>query len=61
LQQDIDREILKALSSSNIAPDEEEAFFISFIPTVRRMSEEEKLDFRMNVLQLIKDINKRRK
>ena len=61
LQQDIDREILKALSSSNTAPDEGEAFFISVIPAVRRMSEEEKLDFRMSVLQLINDINSRRK
>jgi len=52
---------LKALSSSNTAPDEDGAFFISIIPTVRRMSEEEKLDFRMSVLQLIKDINNRRK
>jgi len=34
LQQDIDREILKALSSSNTAPDEDEAFFISIIPAV---------------------------
>jgi len=49
------------LSSSNTAPDEDEAFFISIIPAVRRMSEEEKLDFRMSVLQLIKDINNRRK
>jgi len=61
LQQDIDREILKALSSSNTAPDEDEAFFISIIPAVRRMSEEEKQDFRMSVLQLIKDIKNRRK
>jgi len=50
---------LKVLSNSNAAPDEEEAFFISVIPAVRRMSEEEKLDFRMSVLQLIKDINSR--
>jgi len=60
LQKDIDREILKALSSSSTAPDEEERFFISIIPAVRRMSEEEKLDFRMSVLQLIKDLNDRR-
>jgi len=52
---------VKALSSSNTAPDQDEAFFISVIPAVRRMSEEEKLDFRMIVLQLIKDINNRRK
>jgi len=56
LQQDIDREILKALSSSNTAPDEDETFFISITP-----AEEEKLDFRMIVLQLIKGINNRRK
>jgi len=61
LQQDIDREILKALSSSNTAPNQDEAFFISVIPAVRRMSKEEKLDFRMSVLQLINDINNRRK
>jgi len=61
LHQDIDRERLKALSSSNSAPDEDEAFFISVIPAVRKMSEEEKLDFRTSALQLIKDINNRRK
>ena len=61
LQQDIDREILKALSSSNTAPDEDEALIISVIPAVRRMSEEEKLDFCMSVPELIKDINNRRK
>jgi len=41
----MDREILKALNSSNTAPDENEAFFISVIPAVRRMPEEEKLAF----------------
>jgi len=61
LQQDIDREIVKALSSSNTAPDEDGAFYISIIPAVRRMSEGEKLDFSMSVLQLTKDINNRRK
>jgi len=60
LQQDIDREILKALNSSNTAPDVDEVFFISVIPAVRRMSEEKKLDFHMSVLQL-KDVNNRRK
>ena len=60
MQQYIDREIFKALSSSNTAPDEDEAFFISVIPAVRRISEEEKLDLRISVLQLIKDINNRR-
>ena len=61
LQHDIDREILKALSSSNTAHDEEESFFFSVIPAVRRVSEEEKLDFHMSALQLMKDINSRRK
>ena len=61
MQQDIDREILKALNSSNTAPDEDEAFFISVIPAVPRMSEEKKLNFPMIVLQLIKYINSRRK
>jgi len=60
LQQDIDREMLKALSSSNTAPDEDGAVYISIIPAVRRMSEEEKLDFSVSVMQLIKDINNRR-
>ena len=61
MQEDIDRKILKSLSSSNTVPDEDEAFFISVIPALRRMSDEEKLDFPMSVLQLIKDINNRRK
>jgi len=61
LQQDIDTEILKVLRSSNTAPDEDEMFFISVILAVRRMSEEEKFDFCMSALQLIKDINNRRK
>ena len=52
---------MKALSSSNTAHDEEESFFFSVIPAVRRVSEEEKLDFRMSALQLMKDINSRRK
>ena len=50
LEQDIDRESLKALNSSNTVPDEVEVFFISVIPSVRRMSEEEKLDLPMSVL-----------
>jgi len=48
-------------TESNTAPDEDEAFFISVIPALRRISEEEKLDLLMSVLQLIKDINNRRK
>ena len=59
LHQDIDREILKVFNSGNSAPDEDEAFFVSIAPAVRRMSE--KLDFRMSVQQLIKEINNIRK
>ncbi|KAL4104697.1 hypothetical protein QTP88_019979 [Uroleucon formosanum] len=55
-QEDIDRQILKALENP---PDEDEAFFISITLSVRKMSDEDKLDFQMNVLQLIKDINRR--
>lgn len=61
LQEDIDQEILKALRRTKTTPDEDEAFFISITPTVRKMSEEDKLEFRMGVLQLIKDINSRGK
>jgi len=35
-------------------------FFVSIIPALRRISEDEDLDFRMSVLQLIKDINRRK-
>ncbi|XP_018580147.2 uncharacterized protein LOC108917847 [Anoplophora glabripennis] len=61
LQEDMDQEILKALRSTKTAPDEDEAFFISITPTVQKMSEEDKLEFRMGVLQLIKDINRKGK
>lgn len=39
--------------------DEDEAFFISVLPHVRSLSQDEKLDFRMGVLQMIKDAKKR--
>jgi len=48
------------LRSSNTARDGVEAFFISVTPAVRRMSEEEKLEFRV-CPTVIKDINNRRK
>ncbi|KAK9688508.1 BESS motif [Popillia japonica] len=56
LQEEVDQRILRALEHP---PDEDEAFFISITPSVRKMSEEDKLEFRMNVLQLIRDINRR--
>jgi hypothetical protein len=54
LQDSIDREILDAL---NKPPDKDEAFFISITPAVRKMSDKDKLDFKMQVLQVIKNIN----
>jgi hypothetical protein len=61
LQQDIEREMLKALRDVNTAQDEDEAFFASLIPSVKRMSADEKSDFRIIVLQTIKDFDNRRK
>ncbi|CAH1984152.1 unnamed protein product [Acanthoscelides obtectus] len=58
LQEDVDKRILTALEKP---PDEDEAFFLSITPSVRKMSEDDKLEFRMNVLQLIKNINMRNK
>lgn len=53
----IDRAILereKVARKTKI--DEDEAFFVSITPSVSGMSEEQKIEFRMGVLQLIKDI-----
>ncbi|CAG5119798.1 unnamed protein product [Candidula unifasciata] len=57
LQEDINTTDLAALKNTI---DEDEAFFISVIPSVRKMSEEDKLDFRINVLKVIQDINRRK-
>ncbi|CAH2003212.1 unnamed protein product, partial [Acanthoscelides obtectus] len=54
LQEDVDKRILKALENP---PDEDEAFLMSITPSVRQMSEDDTLEFRMNVLQLIKKIS----
>jgi hypothetical protein len=54
---EIDRKILKSLEK--IEPDEDEAFFISVLPSVRQFSADDKLDFRMIVLKAIKDIKTR--
>ena len=51
LQEDVDRQLLKALQNT---PDEDEAFFMSITPSVRNMQEEDKLEFGINVLQLLK-------
>ena len=47
LQEDVDRQLLKALQHT---PDEDEAFFMSISPPVRNMQEEDKLAFRSNLL-----------
>lgn len=57
LQEEVDRRILTALEKP---PDEDEAFFVSITPTVRKMTDEEKLEFRMEVLQVIQRIQKRK-
>ena len=46
---EIDRKILKLLEK--IEPDEDEASFISVLPSVRQFSADDKLDFRMIVLK----------
>ena len=51
---EIDRKILKLLEK--IEPDEDEAFFISVLSSVRQFSADDKLHFRMIVLKAIKDI-----
>ncbi|XP_063223111.1 uncharacterized protein LOC134531343 [Bacillus rossius redtenbacheri] len=40
-------------------PDEDEVFFISITPAVQKMSANDKLEFRMGVLGLIRDINRK--
>jgi hypothetical protein len=53
---EIERKILK---SEKIEPDEDEAFFISVLPSVRQLSQDDKIDFRTAVLKAIKDIKTR--
>lgn len=54
---EIDRKFLKSLEK--IEPDEDEAFSMSVLPSVRQLSADDKLDFRMAVLKAIKDIRTR--
>ncbi|KAF5277504.1 hypothetical protein FQR65_LT03842 [Abscondita terminalis] len=56
----IEEEILKKLRESSPPPDEDQAFFQSVIPSVRKMSEDEKMEFRMGVLQLLHKIKQKR-
>lgn len=56
----IESEILKRLKESSVPVDEDESFFNSMVPTVRKMSDDEKLEFRMGVLQLIQKIKLKR-
>ena len=54
---EIDRKILKSLEK--IEPGEDKAFFISVLPSVRQFYADDKLDFRLIVLKVIKDIKTR--
>ena len=54
---EIDRKILKSVEK--IEPDEDETFFMSVLPSVRRFTADDKLDFRMIVLKVTKDIKAR--
>lgn len=56
LQEDLDKELV-SFNKANL--DEDEAFFISVLPSVRRLSEDSRLEFRMGVLQLLKEMNAR--
>lgn len=56
----IETEIIKKLKESSTPPDEDESFFNSIVPTIRKMSDDEKLEFRMGVLQLIQKIKLKR-
>lgn len=58
LQEDVDKRLLQALQNP---PDEDEAFFISITPMVQKMTDEEKLEFRMSVLKLIQNINRQKR
>lgn len=59
-----DKAILKALEATSQPPppeiDEDSAFFKSVTPAVRNFTEDEKLEFRMGVLTLIKQIKAKR-
>ncbi|GJQ70291.1 hypothetical protein Trydic_g22729 [Trypoxylus dichotomus] len=60
---DINKTTLKALKTAHLSPpdmDEDTAFFKSLVPTVNKFSEDEKLEFRMGVLTLIKGIKQKR-
>jgi len=54
---EIEKKILKSLEK--IEPDEDGAFFISVLPSLRQFSADDELDFRMIVLKAIKDIKTR--
>ena len=54
---EIDKKILKSLEK--IEPNEDEAFFVSVLPSVRQFTTDDKLDFRMIVLKAIEDIKTR--
>ncbi|CAH1738613.1 unnamed protein product [Aphis gossypii] len=58
LDNELDREILIAYLEDKTPPslDEDESFFASVIPLMKKFSEDEKLEFRIGVIKLIQDI-----
>ncbi|XP_050311534.1 uncharacterized protein LOC126747083 [Anthonomus grandis grandis] len=52
--------ILEIRKKLNEPSNEDESFFNSVVPMITTMSEEEKIEFRMGVLQLIKKIKQKR-
>lgn len=58
---EFEREIIKALKNSEKLPDDDESFFNSVLPSVRKMSEDDKFEFRVGVLNLIQSTKGRNK
>lgn len=57
---DVDKEILRALTERDM-PDEDDGFFMSIKPSVQSLSEDDKFEFRIGVMQLLQNIKKRDK
>ncbi|CAF4830878.1 unnamed protein product [Pieris macdunnoughi] len=68
----VDVEILKILQNTNevqksnspetkrlIPSDEDEAFLVSVLPSIKRLSEDDKIEFRIHVMQLLRNYTNR--
>lgn len=56
----VDSEILRVLKEKS-QDDEDEAFFKSILPHVKKMNEDDKIDFRIEVLNLVRNFSKAQK